>query len=208
MHTSQSLWRITRKTGRPAPLLILRSSSLAWRRGKTRPFALLGSAILVWLAATIACAPAVSREDKLYRMGERVTVGALVYNVFDDQWKAQLGEGTAARVPKDRFFLVRLNVVNGGSSDVMVPTVTLVDDSGQTFPELSNGDGVPSWTGYLRRVKPAESLQGNVVFDAPPKHYRLRVADESGAKTREIDIPLTFTSDAPDMPAPTDQPRQ
>ena len=161
---------------------------------------ILGGAALACLAAWTACGPVVPAEDRLHRMGERVTVGSLGYNVFEDKWKAQLGEGADARVPKDRFFLVRLSVVNGGSTDLMVPALTLVDDAGQTYAELPNGDGVPEWTGYLRRVKPAETLQGNVVFDAPPKHYRLRVSDETSQKTRDIDVPLNFTSDTPDMP--------
>ncbi len=134
-------------------------------------------------------------------MGERVAAGSLTYNVFEDQWKAQLGEGANARVPKDRFFLVRLSVVNGGSTEVMVPTMTLVDDSGQTYTELSNGDGVTQWLGFLRRIKPADNLQGYIVFDAPPKHYLLRVSDENSQKTRDIDLPLNFASDAPDIPS-------
>ncbi|HXM43252.1 MAG TPA: DUF4352 domain-containing protein [Bryobacteraceae bacterium] len=162
----------------------------------------LAGAALVCLAAGTACAPAVPPEAQLRRMGERVTVGSLVYNVFEDQWKAQLGQGPDMRVPKDRFFLVRLSVVNGGSTDLMVPTLTLVDDSGQTYPEISNGDQVPDWTGYLRRVKPAETMQGNVVFDVAPKHYRLRVTDETSQNSRDIDIPLAFASETPDMPAP------
>jgi hypothetical protein len=36
---------------------------------------------------------------------------------------------------------------------------------------------------------------------SPPKHYRLRVSDENSQKTRDIDIPLNFASDVPDMPA-------
>jgi hypothetical protein len=167
----------------------------------------LGSAALACLAAWTACAPAASQQAKIYRMGERVTMGSLVYNVFDDQWKAQLGEGTNVRVPKDRFFLVHINVVNGGSSDLMVPTVALVDDAGETIPELSNGDGVPQWTGYLRRLKPAETLQGNVVFDVAPKHYRLRVTDEASQKSRDIDLPLNFTSDTPDILTPSQTPQ-
>lgn len=160
----------------------------------------LAGGALVCLAALTACGPAVPAESRLHRMGERVTVGSLVYNVFEDQWKAQLGQGSDTRVPKDRFFLVRLSVVNGGATDLMVPALTLVDDSGQTYAELPNGDAVPEWTGYLRRVNPAETLQGNVVFDVAPKHYRLRVADENSQTTREIDIPLAFTSDTPDLP--------
>lgn len=168
-----------------------------------RPHKTIVFTAAVCLFALSSCGPAISPEaSKVYRMGERVVVGSLTYNVFDDLWKAQLGEGADVRIPKDRFFLVRINVVNGGASELMIPTFTLVDDSGQTFTELPNGDGVPAWTGYLRKVKPAESLQGNVVFDAPPKHYRLRVTDENGNKTRDIDIPLAFNSETPDMPAP------
>jgi hypothetical protein len=157
-------------------------------------------AALACLAAWTACTPAMPPEAQLHRMGERVTIGSLVYNVFEDQWKAQLGQGSDTRVPKDRFFLIRLSVVNSGSADLMVPALTLVDDAAQTYAELPNGDQVPEWTGYLRRVKPAETLQGNVVFDVPPKHYRLRVTDENSQKSRDIDIPLNFASETPDMP--------
>ncbi|HUE20427.1 MAG TPA: DUF4352 domain-containing protein [Bryobacteraceae bacterium] len=158
------------------------------------------AAALACLAAATACSRAAPPEAQLHRMGERVTVGSLVYNVFEDQWQAQLGQGADTRVPKDRFFLVRLSVVNGGSADLMVPALTLVDDAGQTYPEISNGDQVPEWTGYLRRVKPAETLQGNVVFDVPPKHYRLRASDETSQETRDIDIPLNFVPDTPAIP--------
>jgi hypothetical protein len=163
----------------------------------------LEGAALVCLAACLvspACTPAVPPEARLHRMGERVPVGSLVYNVYEDQWKAQLGEGSDTRVPKDRFFLIRMSVVNGGATDLMVPTLTLVDDGGQTYTELADGDQVPQWTGYLRKVKPAETMQGYVVFDVAPKHYRLRGTDENSQTSRDIDIPLNFASDAPDMP--------
>src|SRR5579871_2187824 len=143
----------------------------------SQPF--LAGTALACLAILAACSPPVSPESRVHRMGERVTAGSLVYNVFDDQWKAQLGQGADVRVPKDRFFLIRLSVVNGGGTDLMVPALTLVDDSNQTYSESPNGDGVPDWAGYLRKVKPADTLQGNVVFDVPPKHYRLRVTDEN-----------------------------
>jgi hypothetical protein len=161
----------------------------------------LAGAWLAWLAACSACTPAVPREATQVRhMGDRVPVGSLVYNAFEDQWKAQLGQGPDARVPKDRFFLIRLSVVNGGSADLMVPALTLVDDNGQIYQELSNGDQVPEWAGYLRRVRPAETLQGNVVFDVPPKHYRLRVSDETSQTSRDIDVPLNFASETPEVP--------
>jgi hypothetical protein len=159
-----------------------------------------GGATLACLVTFAACAPSVPTDTRPRRMGERVPAGSLVYNVFEDQWKAKLGDGPDARVPKDRFFLVRLSVVNGGSTELMVPTLTLVDDSGQTYSELSNGDQVPQWLGYLRRIKPAETLQGYVVFDVAPKHYILRASDENSQKSRDIDIPLNFSSDTPDIP--------
>ena len=162
----------------------------------------LAGALVVGLAASSGCAPARAPEARVHRMGERVTVGSFVYNVFDDQWRTELGEGPDARIPKDRFFLVHMSALNGGSAEFLVPTLTLVDDSGQSYAELSNGDQVPSWLGFLCRVKPAETLQGDVVFDVPPKHYRLRVGDENDQKHEEVDIPLSFSDQAPEIPQP------
>jgi hypothetical protein len=164
-----------------------------------------GVTLFACLVMTTACAPAVAPESKVRRMGERVTVGGLIYNVFDTQWKAQLGDGVEARIPKDRFFLVHISVVNGGSTDLVVPTMTLVDDSGQTYTELSAGDQVPNWIGFLRHTRPAETLQGNLIFDVPPKHYRLRVSDENSQKMEDVDIPLNFSTETPEIPPPPQQ---
>jgi hypothetical protein len=133
-------------------------------------------------------------------MGERVTVGHIVYVVFETQWLTHIGEGVDARVPQHRFFLVRLSATNGSGGDVIVPNFSVEDDSGNSYPELSSGDGVPQYIGFLRSVKPAESVQGNAVFDAPPRHYKLKIADETGEKTAYIDIPLNFVSETPDVP--------
>ena len=162
----------------------------------------LGGALVVGLAASSGCAPARVPEARFHRMGERVTVGSFVYNIFDDQWKTELGEGPNARIPRDRFFLVHMSVLNGGSAVYLVPTLTLVNDSGQSYTELSNGDQVPSWLGFLCRVKPAETLQGDVVFDVPPGHYRLRVGDETDQRHEEVDIPLSFSDQSPEIPQP------
>jgi hypothetical protein len=43
----------------------------------------------------------------------------------------------------------------------------------------------------------ANTDQGNIVFDVPPKHYRLRVADEND-NYMYIDIPLNLNSEEPD----------
>jgi hypothetical protein len=133
-----------------------------------------------------------------YNMGEKVPVGHLTYTVFETQWATHFGEGVDARVPLNRFFLVRMNAVNGGVAEAPIPNVTVEDDAGHTYSELSDGDGVPQWMGYLRSVKPADFVQGNVVFDAPPGHYKLRVTD-SRQNAALVDLPLTFGAETPDI---------
>ena len=135
-----------------------------------------------------------------YSMGERATVGHVVYVVFETQWLTHIGTGADARVPEHRFFLVRLSAVNSLGSDILVPNFRIEDDSGNTYPELSSGEGLPQYIGYLRSVKPAESVQGNALFDAPPRHYKMRITDETGEKAAYIDIPLSFVSEAPNVP--------
>jgi hypothetical protein len=133
-----------------------------------------------------------------YNMGEKAPVGHLTYTVFETQWATHLGEGITARVPQNRYFLVRLSAVNGGIADASIPNFTIEDDAGHTYNELSDGDSVPMWIGYLRSAKPADYVQGNVVFDAPPAHYKLRVSD-SQQNAALIDMPLTFGAETPEI---------
>ena len=149
-----------------------------------------------------SCGGSLQKTAKVYEMGTRVEAGHLIYTVFETEWLPQIGAGDTARVPKNRFFLVRLSAINSGSEELDVPNVTLVDDRGGTVEELSDGTDVPQWIGIVRRVKPADSLAGNVVFDAEPKHYRLRVRDENNEQSLLIDIPLNFNADAPPGPLP------
>lgn len=138
---------------------------------------------------------------RTYNMGERVTLGHIVYVVFETQWLTHIGEGVAARVPQHRFFLVRMSAVNSFGAAIIVPNFMLEDDSGKTYPELSSGEGVQDYIGYLRSVKPAEAQQGNALFDAPPRHYKMRIADETGEKIAYVDIPLNFVSETPEVPS-------
>jgi len=140
---------------------------------------------------------------KIYDIGSRVEVGHLIYTVFETEWLPQIGAGDTARVPAKRFFLVRLSAVNSGSEELDVPNVSLIPDQGEPIEELSDGDQVSQWIGFVRRVKPADSISGNVIFDAEPKHYRLRVMDENGEKSALVDIPLNFNADTPPGPLPT-----
>ena len=161
-------------------------------------------ALVLAAVALSSCGESEEKPASTFNMGERVTLGHLVYTVFETQWLTQLGDPPAPRVPQNRFFLVRISAANGGANTVTIPNFILEDDNGKTYPELSNGEGVPQYIGYLRRVKPAESAQGHALFDAPPGHYKLRVMDEDSERAALIDIPLSFTSESPDVPQAMD----
>lgn len=137
-----------------------------------------------------------------YNMGDRVVLGNIVYVVYETQWLTHLGEGVDAKVPRNRYFLVRLSAVNSSNKEITVPNFKVEDDNGNAYPELGGDQaaGVPQYIGYLRRVAPANSVQGHALFDAPPRHYKLRLTDEEGEKTAYVDIPLSFTSESPDVP--------
>jgi hypothetical protein len=159
-------------------------------------------AVVVTALFLSACGNKAEDPSHTFAMGEKVEVGHLVYTAFETQWLPQIPQDPTPRVPQDRFFLIRISTVNGGGSDQVLPNLTILDDHGKTYEELRNGEGVPQWVGYLRQVKPADMIQGYVIFDAPPAHYKLRVVDETGEKAQLIDIPLSFGSESPDIALP------
>jgi hypothetical protein len=149
-----------------------------------------------------------SKKDlpvRTYPLGEKVVLGGLIYSAFETQWLTQMGEEPAPRLPQNRFFLVRVSITNSSSADAMAPAMSIVDDNGNTYQELSNGEGAPQWIGYLRQIRPADTAQGNVIFDAPPRHYKLRVTDDTGERVGLIDIPLSFTAETPEVIHPGDK---
>jgi hypothetical protein len=135
-----------------------------------------------------------------YPMGERVTLGPLTYNVIETAWRSQLGSDFKLRIPQQRYLMITISVTNGGGHDVSVPLLTLENQSGQTFLESDNGEGVDNWFGLLRTLSPAQTQQGRIVFDVPLTSYKLRVTDsgESGMdKYAWVQIPLHIDADAP-----------
>src|ERR1035441_10489828 len=66
---------------------------------------------------------------RTYNLGERITLGHIVYVVFETQWLTHIGEGTDARIPQHRFFLVRLSALNSLSTEIVVPNFSIEDDS-------------------------------------------------------------------------------
>ncbi len=137
-------------------------------------------------------------------MGEKAQVGSLIYTVFDSRWEISLGEQPTPRIPVNRFLILELSVVNGGAQSASIPTFTLIDDDGTPYQELDKGEGVKNWLGFVRRVRPAESTQGTIVFDVPQKRFKLRVADEED-RFALINIPLSLGNAMPDLGSKTPQ---
>jgi hypothetical protein len=148
------------------------------------------------------CSTLSSSRPRPYAMGDRIELGRLVYTVFETRWLPEIGEGPTARIPQNRFFLIRMSVGNTGSGEILLPNVSLEDDQGNSYAELTDGEGVPQFVGMLHPVTTAQPLSGNVLFDAPPQHYRLLLWDQENQHSALVDIPLSFRSETPDVPAP------
>ena len=154
----------------------------------------------LWLGAcSHQNAPA---PEPTFSMGEKVPLGHIVYTVFETRWATQFPLEPTPRLPEHRFFMIRISAVNNGTTDALIPSTTLLDDHGNTYSELNKGDGAPQWIGYLRQAKASAALQGNLLFDVPPQHYKLRVTDETGERAALIDIPFSFNTEAPDVAIP------
>ena len=106
----------------------------------------------------------------------------------------QLGSGTTARIPTNRFFVLRLSIVNSGSNETIAPPLTLIDDTGQRYPELQRWGRRAAMDRLPAPLKAADTLTGNIVFDVPARHYKLEISDEADERKALIDIPLSFTT--------------
>jgi hypothetical protein len=155
--------------------------------------ALICISMLSLAAAGCSTASSSKKESNIYGAGEKATVGPLTYSITDTEMTQTLGDDPAtARNAQERYYLVKVTVSNSGSSDQPIPAMTLVDDQGHSIAELADGTNVPNWLGVVRKVGPTQTEQGFVVFDAPTKHYRLRLNDPFDEKEIAIDMPLDF----------------
>jgi hypothetical protein len=94
--------------------------------------------------------------------------------------------------------MITLSATNGGGKEVSVPLLTLEGENGKEYHELENGQGIDNWFGLIRTVSPAETRQGNIVFDVPLTSYRLRLTDGGEPGTERfvwVDIPLRIDTD-------------
>jgi hypothetical protein len=154
-----------------------------------------------WLAASSllllsACSSTPSRQTKIYQAGEKAAVDRLTYAVIDSQIHPRLGDDpNNPRVPENRFYAVQVAISSGASTELPIPAMTLVDDSGKNYNELADGSGLQHWLGVVRRVAPAQTERGEVLFDAPAAHYKLKLTDDSVQEDVYIDLPLNFVNE-------------
>lgn len=144
-------------------------------------------------------------------MGAQVAVGPLIYTAIEAEWRAQLDGATGPRTPKHRFLLMNVSVTNSGGSDVGIPLLRVIDTEGREFMEEDNGDGVPHWLGFLRVVRPAQTEQGQLLFDVPPGSLKLRVSVATESENEPyslIDVPFRPDHAVPmqsTLPAPMEE---
>jgi hypothetical protein len=167
-------------------------------------------------AALLLAAPACSSRGgsagvAVHQMGERVQAGSLIYTILEVEWVNQL----ASRLPKTqdgKFAVIRLSITNSGNHEIAVPMLQLVGDRNAEAMEVAQVEGVEEWLGVLRTVKPAETIQGRIVFDVKPLNYKLRVTDAAEPDQERfalVAIPLRLEERAPvslDPPGQTQQP--
>ena len=156
-------------------------------------YSLLLAALVLGLAGCSSDSPDRTEQVRVVQAGEKAPAGHLTYSVLDSQILTQLQlESESPRVPKDRFLVVQLAINNSGNTDANIPGVVLESDSGTTYNELTDGNGVQGFLGVLRHVGPGQTARGAIVFDAPAAHYRLRFADENAENEILADLPLTY----------------
>ncbi len=155
------------------------------------------SAFFLLLLATTGCLKP-PPPPVYHPMGERAQMGTFSVIASETIWSNGFGEGPAARSPANRFLAVKLTIVNSGANETLVPGFRLLDSSGKSYEEVQDGQGFPGWIGSLRKVKPADTLDGVVLFDVTPHSYDLAMEEESGQMSLvRITLPLRFTPDAP-----------
>jgi hypothetical protein len=162
-------------------------------------------AALVFLLAAGCSQRSGQVAPAIHQMGERVRVGPLVYNVLEVEWLSQL-DSEQPQTSDHRFAVISLTISNAGNREVRLPMLHVEDEKGQAAMELVEVHGVEEWLGILRSIRPAETIQGKIVFGLKPQNYRLRVTDGDEPhreKTAMVAIPLRFNSP---VPVKADQP--
>lgn len=138
-----------------------------------------------------------------FPLGEKVTVGKLVYQVIEAKWLPE-AEG-AKEPPRNRILQLQVTITNGGGQEAAVPFLHLLDSKGNEIVELSDIENNSRWLGALRRLQPTITEEGTIYFDVPVGGYKLEVIDNTDAENEQtalIDIPASLSPPpvTPDVP--------
>lgn len=165
------------------------------------PFHRFGLSLALVLFLSACGGESTSTDSFVYKMGEKVSVGSLIYTVLEAEWKSELssGGGGLPQTPKNRFLVLKISMTNSGGAQATIPLLTLESPRKGSSMEVSEVKDLSNWLGLVRLVNPAQTDQGYIVFDVPTGAYKLRVTDgkEPGSEvTRLIDIPLALSEPA------------
>lgn len=133
--------------------------------------------------------------DKTYVMGAPAAVGPLSYTVLHSEWRESIETSDGVTTPKNRFLVLDISVVSGGSEEAGMPLLFLVDEKGNRIIEEQKLAGFTGWLGLMRVLRPVETLSGKIVFDVPMASYKLAVTSGGDAEKEQeafIEIPLSL----------------
>ena len=139
-------------------------------------------------------------------MGAPLAVGPVTYTAVETEWRDSIESSKGPRIPKNRFLLVNVTVMNASSEQKAAPLLHVMDAKGGVHAEVAEGDGVTDWMGYLRLFQPRESRSGRLLFDVSQGVCKLRVSsggDPENEQTALIDLPLQLNSEVPRAPGAT-----
>ena len=157
-----------------------------------RLLSILSAAALV-VGATSCGGNLAMKKAVSYRMGDRATTGAVTYVGLTADYRQDL---PGAKDPlKNRYLVISLSITNSGGTEAMLPHTRLIKPDGTEIPELTEIDGFPEWLGLLRKISPASTEQGYVVFDVPVGAYKLQVSDGGDPEKEQlaqIEIPANL----------------
>src|SRR5436305_1201458 len=90
-----------------------------------QPVRIVCALSLIALAGVLpGCSQKVNSSTE-YKVGDKVIVGSLTYNVLETQWKSQIGTFPTARLPQRNFLLVHVSVTNGGGQELSLPMFSI-----------------------------------------------------------------------------------
>ena len=158
---------------------------------KAIPYALFALFVCLCLVSLPGCSR--RSPEVTGSMGSPIVVGQLTYIAYETEWRDSLLTTKGSRDPKNKFYFVRITVTNKASEEKAAPLLQVEASDGKVYPELTEGEGVPQWMGYLRLLQPGETRLGVLLFDVPQAAYKLRISsggDPEGEQTATIDLPL------------------